>query len=87
MIVVVGGRNSNNTGQLVETATRLGCRVYRVERPEEIDSRWFRRGDRVGVTAGTSTLDETVHAVVEQLRIVAREQESLGVFDALKALR
>ena len=85
-IVVVGGSNSNNTGQLAQTARRLGCQAFRVERPEDLDPRWFGRKDRVGVTAGTSTLDETVHAVVERLRIIAKEQESLGVFDALKAL-
>ncbi|MBL9153079.1 MAG: 4-hydroxy-3-methylbut-2-enyl diphosphate reductase [Verrucomicrobiales bacterium] len=85
-IVVVGGRNSNNTAQLVETARRLGCRAWQVERPEEVEAGWFRRQDRVGVTAGTSTLDETVQAVVERLRQVAKEQESLGLFDALKAI-
>lgn len=86
VIVVVGGSNSNNTAQLAETAERLGCRAYRVERPEDLRAAWFHRKDRVGVTAGTSTLDETVHAVVQQLRVMAKEQESLGIFDALKAL-
>lgn len=86
VVVVVGGRSSNNTAQLVETAKRLGCRAWQVERADEVLARWFRPGDRVGVTAGTSTLDETVHAVVERLRLIAREQASLGVFDALKAL-
>jgi 4-hydroxy-3-methylbut-2-en-1-yl diphosphate reductase len=86
VVVVVGGRNSNNTAQLVETAKRLGCRAWQVERADEVQGSWFRRGDRVGVTAGTSTLDETVHAVVERLQLIAREQESLGLFDALKAL-
>lgn len=85
-IVVVGGSNSNNTGQLAETARRLGCVAHRVERPEDLNPKWFGRNDRVGVTAGTSTLDETVHAVVEQLRIISKQQESLGVFDTLKAL-
>lgn len=86
VVIVVGGSNSNNTAQLAETASALGCRVHRIERAEDLDPKWFRRKDRVGVTAGTSTLDETVHAVVERLRVIAKEQESLGVFDALKAL-
>lgn len=86
VVVVVGGANSNNTAQLVETAEGLGCRAYRVERPEDLRVKWFRREDRVGVTAGTSTLDETVHSVVERLRIMAKEKESLGIFDALKKL-
>lgn len=86
VVVVVGGSNSNNTAQLAETARQLGCRAYRVERPEDLRPGWFRREDRVGVTAGTSTLDETVHGVVERLRVIAKEKESLGVFDALKAI-
>ncbi len=86
VIVVVGGSNSNNTAQLAETAESLGCRVHRVERPGDLKAAWFRRRDRVGVTAGTSTLDETVQAVVQRLRAIAREQESHGLFDALKAL-
>ncbi len=86
VIVVVGGGNSNNTAQLVETAERLGCRAHRVERADDLCAKWFRRDDRVGVTAGTSTLDETVHAVVEQLRILSRELESHGIFDTLKTL-
>lgn len=85
-IVVVGGRNSNNTGQLVETARKFGCRAWQVERADELQGHWFRRQDRVGVTAGTSTLDETFHAVVERLRMMAKDQENLGVFDALKAI-
>lgn len=85
-IVVVGGRNSNNTAQLVEAARRLGCRAWQVEREGELRPEWFRRGDRVGVTAGTSTLDETVHEVVRRLRAIAEDLEKLRLFDALKAL-
>jgi 4-hydroxy-3-methylbut-2-enyl diphosphate reductase len=67
-IVVVGGNNSNNTRELVETARRLGCRAFQVESAADLERRWFFRSKRVGVTAGTSTLDETVHEVAERLR-------------------
>jgi 4-hydroxy-3-methylbut-2-enyl diphosphate reductase len=71
-IVVVGGMNSNNTRQLVETARLLGCRAHQVESAADLERSWFRRSKRVGVTAGTSTLDETVHDVVERLRMIKR---------------
>ncbi len=70
-LVVVGGHNSNNTLQLVAAATVAGLSVHHIERPEEIDPSWFNHGQKVGVTAGTSTLKETVAAVTERLRQIA----------------
>ena len=86
-IVVVGGNNSNNTRQLAETARRLGCRAWQVERAEDLRGHWFARSQNVGVTAGTSTLDETVHQVADRLREIATENRGFKLFDALKALR
>jgi 4-hydroxy-3-methylbut-2-enyl diphosphate reductase len=81
-VVVIGGRNSNNTRQLVETAARLGSIAYQVERAEELETTWFRRAEHVGVTAGTSTLDETVRAVMDRLQVIATEARP---FFALRA--
>jgi 4-hydroxy-3-methylbut-2-en-1-yl diphosphate reductase len=72
-VVVIGGRNSNNTRQLVESATRLGAKALQVERATELDAKWFRDSEDIGVTAGTSTLDETVQAVVLRLQQIAAE--------------
>jgi 4-hydroxy-3-methylbut-2-enyl diphosphate reductase len=68
MIVVVGGRNSNNTLQLVAACEAAGRRVVHVERPEELRDDSFCTAEIVGITAGTSTLPETVTAVVERLQ-------------------
>ncbi len=68
LIVVVGGRNSNNTRQLAGKAAALGVRVHQVESADELQPAWFAGVREVGITAGTSTLDETVQAVVERLR-------------------
>lgn len=68
VIVAVGGRHSNNTRQLVRTARSRGCRAHQVESAADLERSWFRSSDRIGVTAGTSTLDETVSEVVATLR-------------------
>lgn len=68
VIIVVGGRNSNNTRQLVEKAKSLGVQARQIETPEELRSEWFQKVTEVGVTAGTSTLDETVRAVLDRLQ-------------------
>jgi len=66
-VVVVGGRNSNNTLQLLKACQAAGKRSFHIERPEELRASWFDGLDMVGVTAGTSTLKETVVSVKEWL--------------------
>ena len=66
-VVVVGGRNSNNTLQLLKACQAAGKRCFHIERPEELRASWFDGLDMVGVTAGTSTLKETVVSVKEWL--------------------
>ena len=68
LIVVIGGRNSNNTRQLSETARQAGVAVRQVETADDLRPEWFAGVLNVGVTAGTSTLDETVQAVVARLK-------------------
>ena len=70
-LVVVGGRNSNNTLQLVTAATVAGRTVHHIERAEELNPSWFQEAEIVGLTAGTSTLKETVADVHARLLIIA----------------
>lgn len=74
VIVVVGGRESNNTRKLAETCRAAGRRALHIERPEELRSEWFDNISVVGLTAGTSTLHETVDAVFQSLEEIARNQ-------------
>ena len=71
VIVVVGGHGSNNTRQLVESCRATGKPAFHVERPDELRPEWFDGVSTVGLTAGTSTLPETVHVVHERLRQIS----------------
>jgi 4-hydroxy-3-methylbut-2-enyl diphosphate reductase len=73
-IVVVGGRESNNTRQLVSRCESADRRVIHVERAEELRAVDFSGCETVGVTAGTSTLPETVEAVRQRLLGFAAEK-------------
>ena len=85
-IVVIGGHNSNNTRQLAQKALSHGLRTLQIERPEELDPAWFRDARNVGVTAGTSTLDETVDAVMQRLRQIAAELRTTPVHEFLRSM-
>jgi 4-hydroxy-3-methylbut-2-enyl diphosphate reductase len=74
-IVVVGGRESNNTRQLVSTCRAAGRRALHVERADELQPKWFDQIHVVGLTAGTSTMRETVEAVFRRLEQIARDRE------------
>jgi 4-hydroxy-3-methylbut-2-en-1-yl diphosphate reductase len=62
-VVVVGGKNSNNTLQLLSTCRKTGTPSFHIERVEDLKPSWFKGFETVGVTAGTSTLRETVETV------------------------
>jgi 4-hydroxy-3-methylbut-2-en-1-yl diphosphate reductase len=66
-IVVVGGHESNNTRELVAACRSAGRRAIHVERAEELDAKDFASIEVVGLTAGTSTMRETVEAVFKRL--------------------
>lgn len=63
VVVVVGGRGSNNSRHLARACEAEGARAYLVEGPEQLDPGWFAGVQVVGLTAGTSTPAESVEAV------------------------
>lgn len=67
-VVVVGGRNSNNTKELVALCRERGRPVVHVQSAAELDPAWFLGYENVGLTAGTSTLDVTIDDVSDALR-------------------
>src|SRR5438132_8689922 len=77
-IVVVGGRESNNTRQLVATCRLAGRRAIHIERAEELDAKDFADGDVGGLTAGTSTMHETVETVLTRLEKIADGQRDVS---------
>ena len=69
VVVVVGGRSSNNTRELVKTCGRHSARVYHVETDADIRPEWFDAATVVGLTAGTSTPDDVIDRVEAQVRL------------------
>ncbi|WP_139653246.1 4-hydroxy-3-methylbut-2-enyl diphosphate reductase [Raoultibacter phocaeensis] len=66
-LVVIGGRNSSNTTRLYDICKAVCPKSYHVEVPDEIDPAWFCGCAVVGVTAGASTPEDQIAAVIERL--------------------
>jgi 4-hydroxy-3-methylbut-2-enyl diphosphate reductase len=66
-MVVVGGRNSNNTRELVTLCRRRGVPAYHVRSAHDIETDWFHDCNTVGLTAGTSTVASIIQQVHDVL--------------------
>lgn len=62
-VIVIGGHRSHNTLQLARTCAERGVPAFRVEGPADLDPAALAGFRTVGLTAGTSTLPETIDAV------------------------
>ncbi len=71
LMVVIGGRESANTRHLAEVAREEGVETHHVESADEIQPEWLDGHQRVGVSAGASTPDDAIDAVVARLRELA----------------
>ncbi len=77
LVFAIGGENSNNTAQLARTARKLGCRAHHIVGPDDIREEWLEGVTKIGLTAGTSTLDESLKAVTTRLREIAKKSQLL----------
>ena len=73
VVIVVGGENSNNTRELVNTCRHHCSHVHHIQTESDLRSEWFVGAGTVGVTAGTSTPDDVIDRVERRLRALAAE--------------
>jgi len=68
VVLVVGGRHSANTRQLVQIGRDAGARTYHVEAAAEIEPGWFSGVNAVAILAGASTPDWITEEVVAKMK-------------------
>lgn len=66
LMVVVGGRSSANTNRLAELCAEV-TETHLIEIADEIRPDWLEGKNLIGVTAGTSTSEESVEEVIKRL--------------------
>jgi 4-hydroxy-3-methylbut-2-enyl diphosphate reductase len=68
LLLVIGSRNSSNSNRLVEVARTAGVPSYLIDDETDIDERWFRQVETVGVTSGASAPERLVERVCDWFR-------------------
>jgi 4-hydroxy-3-methylbut-2-enyl diphosphate reductase len=68
VVLVMGSPNSSNSNRLREVAENAGARAYLLGTAAELEPEWLAGAARVGVSAGASTPEHLVQALLERLR-------------------
>jgi 4-hydroxy-3-methylbut-2-enyl diphosphate reductase len=68
VVLILGSPNSSNSNRLREVAEACGARSYLLGTASELDPAWLTDARRVGISAGASTPEHLVEALVERLR-------------------
>ena len=67
VLIIVGSASSANSKRLETVARSLNPKSWRVASPDELKAEWFVKARRVGVSAGASSPDNLIQAVIAAL--------------------
>ena len=86
IVIVVGSPTSSNSNRLAELARKLGVTSYMVDSADELQSAWFERRNRVGLTAGASAPEILVRQVIDRIRALGAVsvQTMDGIVETIK---
>jgi 4-hydroxy-3-methylbut-2-enyl diphosphate reductase len=79
VLLVVGARNSSNSNRLREVGERAGKPAYLINDAADLDPAWFTADCRIGITAGASTPQRLVDAVLARLHELGLDSVSTQV--------
>ncbi|MDP2743951.1 MAG: 4-hydroxy-3-methylbut-2-enyl diphosphate reductase [Dehalococcoidia bacterium] len=71
LMIVVGGRTSANTRRLADLCSAYGVETHLVETAAELEAKWLRGKECVGLVSGTSTPAEVTDDVLKRLNEMA----------------
>ncbi|UCD34767.1 MAG: 4-hydroxy-3-methylbut-2-enyl diphosphate reductase [Nitrospiraceae bacterium] len=71
LMVIVGGKNSANTNQLVHLSREVCARVHHIETAKELKKAWFKGVKKAGITGGASTPQWIIDDVVKKIREIS----------------
>jgi len=75
LMIVIGGFNSSNTKKLVQVCDEKKIETHHIESPSQLDKSWFKDKRHVGITAGTSTPENVINELHEEILNIAQEMK------------
>jgi len=72
VMIVIGGKNSSNTKQLHSIALDECPDSYHIESADDLQPQWFSGKNFCGISAGASTPDWIIQAVIERIKYLSQ---------------
>lgn len=72
VMIIIGSKTSANTKRIYEIAKPLNKHTYWISSAKEIKKAWFRNAEDVGITAGASTPESSIRAVIQKINPSAK---------------
>ena len=70
IMIVIGGKHSSNTKQLLNICLQECSASYLVETIEDLQEEWFERKKICGISAGASTPDWIIENIVKKIQLI-----------------
>ena len=71
IMIVIGGKNSSNSKELAAKSRSYGVKTHFIQEAKQLEEKWFKGKEKIGVSAGASTPDTTINEVVERIKQIA----------------
>jgi len=68
IMVVIGGKDSSNSKELAAKSRSYGVETHFIQGANQLQKKWFKGKEKIGVTAGASTPEVTIKEVVDRIR-------------------
>jgi len=75
VMIVIGSFTSANSKRLTDLSNQRNKRSYQVTHALEIDEKWLKDCDTVGISAGASTPDNIIKEVIDRVKEIGNVQE------------
>ncbi|MDO8488578.1 MAG: 4-hydroxy-3-methylbut-2-enyl diphosphate reductase, partial [Candidatus Omnitrophota bacterium] len=68
LMIIIGSKTSANTKRIYELAKPLNKNSYWINSAKEIRKNWLNKAKNIGITAGASTPESTIHEVIHKIK-------------------
>ena len=81
LMIVIGSFTSANSKRLTQLSLERNKKTYQVTDALELDAKWFKNIENIGISAGASTPDEIIEEVVARIKKIGKITEKEIIYE------